>query len=141
MAAEARKFGLKKPGSCRVIAFPVFEQSGDQILEWLSTMGRGEPGKRTVARLIRAMDSAAGELERVRHSARHSNLATFMRHAAKALESSEWNGARYLLMTAYALMPACGDGVSGTAQVRQFPARNDAAATTVGGALMGIVTG
>ncbi len=88
-----------------MIAFPVFEDHGDQILEWLSEMGPGNPGGRTVARLARSMRSAVLEIGRVR-SIRHSNLAGFLEHAADALEAGEFEGARYLLMTAHALVAA-----------------------------------
>ena len=89
-----------------VIAFPVFEDHGDQILEWLSEMGPGNPGVRTVARLLRSMRSAVLEIGRVRNSLRHSNLASFLKHATNALEAGEFEGARYLLMTAHALLAA-----------------------------------
>ena len=89
-----------------VIAFPVFEDHGDQILEWLTEMGPGNPGARTTARLLRSMRSAVVRIGRVRNSVRHSNLASFVKHAANALEAGECEGARYLLMTAHALMAA-----------------------------------
>jgi len=117
-----------------VIAFPVFEHNGDQIREWLSDMGDSEPTARTVLRLVRSMRSTAAMIERVRNSMRHSHLAMFLRHAANALEASEWDGARYLLITSLALLtsrPVTAREFAEIATVRQLPVR----------AAIGIVTG
>jgi len=115
-----------------VIAFPSFECYGDQILEWLAAIGEREPAPRTVARLARSMRCTAAEIERVRNSLRHSNLASFMRHAANALEAAEWEGARYLLITSMAVMTAravTARELREVGELRQFPAA------------MGMVTG
>lgn len=90
----------------RVIIFPVFENYGEMILEWLSALGDAEPGSAIVPRVATAIERAIGRIERVPGSARHRNLATFLRHAALALKSSEWDGARYILMTAFATLAA-----------------------------------
>ncbi len=92
--------------SCEVIPFPVFENYGDEIVDWLSALGHRKPSARTVARVVKSMRTAIVQLERVRKSGRHCNLASFLRHAADALEASEWDGARYVLKTASALMTA-----------------------------------
>jgi hypothetical protein len=92
----------RKP--CRIIAFPAFERHGDQILEWFSAISGKEPSPTAVVRLVKSMRCEVARLERVRKSARHNNLASLVRHAANALETSEWDGARYLLITALGLM-------------------------------------
>jgi len=92
--------------SRRVVVFPVFENYGDMILEWLSALDNGEPRSGTVSHLAGAIERAIQQIERVRNSARHRNLATFLRHAVLALQSSEWDGARYILMTAFAALAA-----------------------------------
>ena len=92
--------------SSRVIPFPVFELYGDQILEWLSAIDGNKPTRRTVLRVVKSMRCAVANAGRVRNSMRHSNLADLLRHAANALEAAEWDGTRYLLITALALMTA-----------------------------------
>jgi hypothetical protein len=117
----------------KVIAFPVFEQNGDQIREWLSDIGNRQPSRRAVVRLAKSMRCTADRIERVRNSIRHSNLAKFVRHAAAALEASEWEGARYLLIMSLTLMkirPVPAEGFGHATKVRQLPV-----------AAMGIVTG
>ena len=84
--------------------------------------------------MLRSMRRRASEIERVRNSIRHTHLAIFVWQAAKALEADEWEGARYLLMTAYALMtirPVIGNEVAQAGKIYQFP----------GAAEIGIVTG
>src|SRR5450432_2443309 len=85
---------------CRVIAFPVFDDYGENIDEWLSVVGASEPPERKVAGIVSSMRRVLRNIERVRNSTRHNNLATFLGHAARALEAGQWDGARYLLMTA-----------------------------------------
>ena len=155
MIAAPRKIGLRNTSirsrvsarSGGVIAFPVFENHGDQILEWLSEIGQPElrPRPRLAARLAKSMRSSATELERVRQSTRHSNLATFVRHAICAVENSEWVGARYILMTAFAFMSTRNPvsvPTSNVPAVLQFPMRADAVSVeSPAGVAMGIVTG
>jgi hypothetical protein len=109
--ASERRIGevsarLDKRRAARVIAFPAFESYGDAILEWLAALGEGEPGREAVLRLAGSMQRAVVRIERVRTSIRHRNLATFIRHAQLALQISEWNGARYVLLTAFATLSA-----------------------------------
>ena len=149
MIAAKRRIGLRNTGvrprvaarSRRVIAFPVFENHGDQILEWLSEIGQPEQPPRLAARLVKSMRRSATELERVRHSIRHRNLATFLRHAISAVECSEWEGARYILMTGFAFMSARNSSNPESA-VLQFPMRADAVTVDPdAGVAIGIVTG
>jgi hypothetical protein len=124
-----------------VIAFPVFEHNGDQIREWLSDIGERTPTRRTVLRVVISMRFAATKVERVRNSLRHTNLAMFLRHAANALETSEWDGARYLLLTSLALMAVRAVSPAGFAEiaaVRQLPLVTGLDELP---AAMGIVTG
>lgn len=112
--------------SCDIIAFPVFERHGDQILKWLSAIAREDPARRTVARVVKSMRFEVANLERVRNSVRHKSLAGLVTYAANALEDREWDGARYLLTTALGLMTPSSDratfreGREG-AIARQFP--------------------
>jgi hypothetical protein len=131
-----------------VIAFPAFEHYGDQILGWLSTLGDQDPTHSDVARVTRSLRRAVDRVERVRNSPRHTNMACLMRHTLEALRASEWNGARYLLMTAHVLMNArvVGTGArfysSGDVPaVFQFPAPEMLAELTTEEAITGIVTG
>jgi len=129
------RFTLARSARTRkVIVFPVFEHNGGQIREWLLDIGDREPSRRTVIRLLKSMRRMATTIERVRNSMRHSNLARFVRHAANALEASEWEGARYLLIMSITLMTARAAPAKGfgeVATVRQLP----------GATTMGIVTG
>lgn len=121
-----------------MIALPVFEHYGDRIEEWLSAIG--DPSRAPVPRVTRSMRRTAAEVERVRNSARHRSLAEFIRHAANALDAAEWDGARYLLQTAHALMAvrsAPEGGWTGRA-VRQLPL---SARPGLADARIGIVTG
>lgn len=114
---------------CRgAIAFPVFERYGDRIMECLAALGDGKPSRAAAKRVTRSLWSAAASAERVRNSARHANMACLMRHTLEAMGASEWEGARYLLMTALALMnvravPAGGwlNSPEGGGVVVQFP--------------------
>src|SRR5579864_7299673 len=83
----------------RVIVFPIFESYGDQIAECLSMLAEPEPARPAVRRVTLSLKSAVANLERVRNSTRHTNMACLMRHTLEALRASEWEGARYLLMT------------------------------------------
>jgi hypothetical protein len=155
MIAGTRKIGSRSnriyarvsARSASIIAFPVFENHGDQILEWLSELGQPElrPQPRLAAKLVKSMRNSATELERVRHSMRHSNLATFVRHAISAVECSQWDGARYILMTAFAFMSTRSIDPNKRASesaVLQFPMRPDAVSVeSAAGLAMGIVTG
>jgi hypothetical protein len=121
--------------TCRVIPFPAFESCGDAILEWLSDLAREEPG--AALRVTYSIRRMATQIERVQNSSRHRNLAIFLRHAVRALEASEPEGAHYILMTAFAALPASAvperPRVENAAHaVLQFPA---------GAAVIGIVTG
>ena len=131
--------------SSTIIAFPVFERYGDQILEWLSELNSGAPDRRTATRLASSMRRTIGEMDRVRNSPRHSNLVTFLEHAIGALKIFEWDGARYLLMTSLAVMTTRSgthDDLPARATVRQLPLRTEA---TIAGlapnVTMGMVTG
>lgn len=92
--------------SARVIIFPIFETYGDQIAECLAALGERKPTRRTVERVTLMLRRALANAERVRNSARHTNMARLIRHTLEALRASEWDGARYLLMTGSALMHA-----------------------------------
>ena len=123
-----------------VISFPVFEHIGDQIHEWLAEIGR-EPKRHTVLRLVKSMRCTAVSIDSVRDSMRHSHLAVIVRHAASALEASEWEGARYLLMTSLALMTAravSAKDVAEIASLRQLPLATEVDELP---AATGIVTG
>jgi hypothetical protein len=87
-----------------VIAFPVFESYGDQIGEWLAALGDPKPAPAAVGQVTRSLRRAITGVERVHNSARHTNMACLMRHTLEALRASEWEGARYLLMTASTLI-------------------------------------
>ncbi len=145
--AERRRIALKVRPS--LIAFPVFESWGDQIAEWLSALGDETPTPSAVRQVTRSLLCAVASLERVRNSTRHTNMACLMRHTVEALRASEWEGARYLLMTGSALMHARalrpGVRLTGTdtgATVFQFPPlpENAAELMTVD-AITGMVTG
>ncbi len=139
---QSRADEKKTPaGKNNVIAFPVFEHNGDLIREWLSEIGDGQPSGRTVLRLVKSMRCTAATIERVRNSMRHSHLATFVRNAASALEASEWDGARYLLITSLALLTARAVTAKGFAEIatlRQLPLATEVDELP---AAMGIVTG
>lgn len=90
----------------RVLTIPRFEDHGDRICEWLSVLNAEAPSRRRVHRVIREMREAEAHALRVRHSARHENLAIFLGHAAHSLECAEIPGARYILMMAHALLSA-----------------------------------
>lgn len=94
----ARAFAAAKRTTPKVVRFPLFEDYNDQIVEWISAIDRGSGRP-----LVRSMRQAAVQLEKIRSCERYVNLATFVRHAANALEASERDGARYLLMTSLAL--------------------------------------
>jgi hypothetical protein len=119
-----------------VIVFPVFECYGDQIAECLSTLGECKPTRAAVQRVTRSLRRTLPNVERVRNSTRHTNMACLMRHTIEALRASEWEGARYLLMTGSALMHARAirPGVSLNAPdgggVLQFPLLAETKATT-----------
>lgn len=140
-------FATRRTGrSHLVVAFPVFERYGDQIDEWLGAIDRSESERRTDGRIVKSMRRAVAKIERVSKSRRHTNLASFLRHAANALEASERDGARYLLMTALALMPAppVPRSLRGGAVVIQLPVRVDVdagASELTPDAVMGMVTG
>lgn len=130
--------------SCGVITLPLFERYGDQILEWLAAIDEAEPARQNVMRVVKSMRCTIERTERVRNSVRHSNLASFVRHAARALEASEWDGARYILVTAMALMnarTASAPSFRECFEVRQFPLPAGSAAALPPDAAMGIVTG
>ena len=98
------------------------------------------PTRRSVTRLIKSMRCTIQKAESVRNSMRHRNLASFVRHAANALEAAEWDGARYILMTSLALLATRGvtnGAFPGGATIRQFPVPTG----MVVEATMGIVTG
>ena len=88
-----------------VVAFPVFEDYGERLSEWLTAIDVVRPGWRPVA-VVRSIRRTAAQIERVRNSLRHSNLAQFLWHAANALEAGQWDTGRYCLMTAHALLHA-----------------------------------
>lgn len=129
MIAEMRPMadvGLKprsRPGGrrARVIPFPSFDAHGGQIDEWLSAIGESEPGVQAAAEVLRSIRRTLAGIEQVRNSPRHTNLANFLRHAANAIEGREWDGARYILITALAIM----DGTlrEAAAPVRRLPVR------------------
>lgn len=125
-----------------VIVFPIFESYGDQIAECLSALGERKPTSAAVQRITRSLRRALPHVERVRDSTRHTNMACLMRHTLEALRASEWEGARYLLMTGSALMHAravrAGVSLSGAEAggvVLQFPPLPS------GEAITGMVTG
>jgi hypothetical protein len=123
-SCESLSVTLRSTRRNNVIAFPVFEHNGDRIREWLSEIGDSPPAGRTVLRLVKSMRCRAATIERVRNSMRHRHLAMFVRHAANALEASEWDGARYLLITSLALIAGRGVTAKGFAEipaVRQLP--------------------
>ena len=125
-----------------VVAFPNFDRYGDHIQEWIAALAAPSPGVSAAARIAKDIRRVAAEVERVRNSLRHGNLANALWHAANALDTGEWVGARYLLITAFALMAGCAvRGASGVALI-QFPVA--AEATTVklpAGVVTGIATG
>lgn len=123
-----------------VVAFPVFERYGEQIREWLSTLNDGSPGRRTLARIARQSRCMASKAGSVRNSPRHANLAGFLRLAANALDEEETDGARYLLMTALALMGACAAQTHTANPVIQFPAAAEES-TVAADAATGIAAG
>ena len=120
MRQIARAESNRKPsGNRRVIAFPAFERYEEQIEDWLSAIGERTPGARPSLRVLRSIQRTLAEVERVRNSPRHSNLASFLRHAANAIHDMEWDGARYILMTALAVSDWAHRGCR--APVRQLP--------------------
>jgi hypothetical protein len=90
----------------RVIVFPAFENYGDTILQWIAAIADEERAPGTVLRVAGSMQRAAAQIERVQNSTRHSNLANFLRLAVRALQASEPDGARYILMAAFAALAA-----------------------------------
>jgi hypothetical protein len=133
----------------QVIVFPVFESYNDQIAEWLSALGEQTPTRASIRQVTRSLLCAVANLERVRNSTRHTNLACLMRHTVEALWAREWDGARYLMMTGSALLHARavrpGVSLNGTEAgcvVLQFPPMPETATelTTVD-ATTGMVTG
>src|SRR5205823_4903361 len=121
----------------RVVEFRTLESYSDTILDWLSAIGGGEPATAAASRIVASMDRAVRQLDRVQNSARHRNLSAFIRHALLAVQSSEWDGARYILLTAFAALSASAlsEQKAATAalsrRVLQFPVA----------AVRGIVTG
>jgi hypothetical protein len=131
-----------------VVVFPVFESYSDQIQECLSALGERKPTRAAVRRVTQTLRRALPGLERVCNSTRHENMARLMRHTLEALRASEWEGARYLLMTGSALMyaRAVRTGASLTCadedRVLQFPVMIVSGAETIDDeAVTGIVTG
>jgi hypothetical protein len=132
-----------------VIVFPIFEAYGDQIAECLSVLGEQKPTVAAVQRVTRLLRRALPGVERVRNSVRHTNMACLMRHTLEALRASEWEGARYLLMTGSALMHARAvrpgvslNGAEAGGAVLQFPLLPDCATEVIAGeAITGMVTG
>ncbi len=137
-----------------LIVFPIFEFYADQIAECLSALGEQKPTRAAVQRVTLSLRRALPNLERVCNSTRHTNMACLMRHTLEALRASEWEGARYLLMTGSALMHARAirsgvwlNGPDADGVVLQFPLLAESAdevmtveATTVE-ATKGMVTG
>lgn len=122
----------------KVISFPLFDDYNDQIIEWISAIDRQRKSRRAAKPLVNTMRQAATQLEKVRSCERYVNLATFVRHAANALEASERDGARYILMTSLALTaPLPPQRKDERAVVHQFPAVREAERVP----LMGMVTG
>jgi hypothetical protein len=132
-----------------VIVFPIFEAYGDQLAECLAVLGDQKPTRAAVQRVTRLLRRALAGVERVRNSTRHRNMACLMRHTLEALRASEWEGARYLLMTGSALMYARAvrpgvrlNGAKAGGAVLQFPLPPDCATEPMAGeAITGIVTG
>ena len=131
-----------------VAVFPVFESYGEQIRDCLSALGERKPTRAAVRRVVQTLRRALPGVERVRNSARHANMACLMRHTLEALRASEWEGARYLLMTGSALMHAravrAGASLrsAGEGRVLQFPAAAVSGTDAIAGeAITGIVTG
>lgn len=127
-----------------VVAFPVFEHHLDHIGEWLSALSNGNPGTGKGKRVARSVRSALAKAECVRNSPRHGNLASFLRHAANALEAGEWDSAGYILLTARALMSAPANrGRPGLENVpTQFPVVETTATVKLpSGVVKGIATG
>jgi len=79
------------------IAFPVFDDNGELIINWVEGLYQGQ-GKA----VIPAMTAAHAQLNKVRNSLRHERLADFLHHAILAIESDEFEGARYILLTTLA---------------------------------------
>ena len=52
--------------------------------------------------MVPAMSAGVAALQRVRNSLRHERLAEFVYFAAEAIKSGEYEGARYILLTALA---------------------------------------
>jgi hypothetical protein len=143
IAAITRKSATRK---CGVIAFPVFERYGIEIEEWMSALSTDRPSIRSVTRVVKQMRVGLAELERVKGSVRHSNLAGFFRHIISSLEASEWDGARYLLLTSLAVMsarPMASGKVQTFTVIRQFPRRANAVdiAELSAGPVIGSVAG
>ena len=116
MIAARAHLRTAKPSASNVIAFPLFDDYNDQIVEWISAIDRTSGRS-----LINPMRQAAAQMEKIRSCERYVNLATFVRHAANALEASERDGARYLLMTSLALTaPLPSERRAERAVVHQF---------------------
>jgi hypothetical protein len=133
----------------KVVVFPVFESHADQIAECLSALGEQKPTRAAVQRVTLSLRRALPNLERVRNSMRHTNMACLMRHTLEALRASEWDGARYLLMTGSALMHARAirpgvwlNGPDAGAVVLQFPLTPEGTPELItDAAITGMVTG
>ena len=76
---------------------PVFDDNGELIIDWVEGLYQGQ-GKS----VIPAMSAMHSQVGRVRNSLRHQRLAEFLHHAIRAIESEEFEGARYILLTTLA---------------------------------------
>lgn len=76
---------------------PVFDDNGQLIIDWVEGLYQGQ-GKAVVP----AMSVMHSRVARVRNSIRHERLAEFLQHAIRAIESDEFEGARYILLTTLA---------------------------------------
>ena len=132
-----------------VIVFPIFESYGDQLAECLAALGERKPTRTAVRRVTQSLRRALPDMERVRNSARHANMACMMRHTLEALRACEWQGARYLLMTGSALMHARAvrpgvalNGPDAGGVVLQFPLLPaEPSELITGEAITGMITG
>jgi hypothetical protein len=84
-----------RPHPAQVVAFPRFDENGACVFEWLGQVDEGR-----IDAAVLSLCEAHRKLCRVRHSPRHIRLAEFLHHAILALQSGEFEGARYILMTA-----------------------------------------
>ena len=76
------------------IAIPNFEGNGELIIDWVEELYRGK-GKA----VLPAMTAMHTQVSRVRNSIRHEHLADFLRRAMLAIDSEEFESARYVLLT------------------------------------------